>query len=88
MKTYFDEVQTANPGSTWVTLPNRGVSQVTVFNSQSVDLDLRRVDETAKVLTLPAGTALPLSAENCNEYQLKRSDNSNTQLTIDLVLEI
>lgn len=87
MKTYFDEVQTANPGSTWVTLPTVGLSQVAIFNNSDADLDVRRADATSKVIKLPAGTSLPLSAENSNEYQLKRTDNSNTQITIPLIIE-
>lgn len=88
MITKFDSVQTAAVGSNWVTLPSVGVSKVTIFNSQDVDLDIRRADETANTIKLPSGTAIELTEENANKFELKRSDNNNTQLTIDLVYSI
>lgn len=87
MKTYFEEVQTSASGATWVTLPDIGVSKVTVWNSSNVALEVRRADTTAKVLPLPAGTALELSEENANKYELRREDQNNSQLTIGLVIE-
>lgn len=87
MKTYFEGVQTSASGATWVPLPTIGISTVTIFNSSSVALEVRRADTTAKVINLPAGTAIELKEENANKYEIRRADTNNTQLTIGLVIE-
>lgn len=86
-KTYFNEVQTSATGANWVTLPNIGLSRVTIWNSSNVTIEVRRADDTSKVLPLLAYTALELSDENANKYEIRRQDQNNTQVTIPLVVE-
>lgn len=88
MKTKFDTVQTANPGTGWTTLPGKGCSEFTINNPNSPTVLIRRADETSETFRIPAqGGISGLKAANLNEYQVKREDDSNTQVTLDIAYD-
>jgi len=88
MKTKFQSVQTANPGSGWATLPNVGCSEFTIKNDNSVDVDLRRVDDTENIHPLKSNTGLAgIRCANLNEYQVRRTDSNNAQVTLQIAYD-
>ena len=88
MKTKFESIQTANPGTGWATLPDVGCSEFSLFNQTSVIVELRRADDTGNVFNMPAKGGLGgIKAENLNEYEVRRQDQSNTQVTLDIAYD-
>jgi hypothetical protein len=75
-------VQTSATGASWVTLGSNAASEVTFYNASGTDLEVRRAPSGA-VIPLPNGFGLTLATlANSNELQIRRKDQSNTQVTI------
>jgi hypothetical protein len=76
------ETATANPGTTWVPLASGAATSITIRNRASTSIDVRIAGGGA-VLTLANNedVALPVLS-NSSEWEVRRSDTSNTQVSI------
>jgi hypothetical protein len=81
-----DRVQTAASGATWVTLPNHDCDEVLIVNASGTALDLRAAGGQADGIKIPdAGSpSIPVSA-NSAEIQIRRNDQSNTQVYVGFI---
>jgi hypothetical protein len=76
------ETQTAATGTNWTALASGATKNITVRNRTGTNIDIRKVGESV-FITLVNGddVTLPVLA-NSNEWEIRRSDQSNTQVTI------
>ncbi|MDO8595266.1 MAG: hypothetical protein Q7R45_01450 [Sulfuricaulis sp.] len=72
---------TANPGSGWTALATVACHEVAVVNNTGTDLEFRR-GGAGTALVVPDGAGWVFeSLANANELQIRRVDQSNTQVT-------
>ena len=76
------ETSTANPGTTWAPLASGAATSITIRNRSLTPIDVR-VAGGGAVLTLANNedVALPV-LNNSSEWEVRRSDTSNTQVSI------
>jgi hypothetical protein len=76
------ETSTNNLGTTWVPLASGAATSITIRNRASTSIDVR-IAGGGSVLTLANNedVALPVIA-NSNEWEIRRTDTSNTQVSI------
>ncbi len=75
-------VQTAATGSNYTALPSKVGSKIVADNLTGQSLTVRRVGG-ASTLVFASGARIELPvAANANEWEIKRTDNSNTQVTL------
>lgn len=77
--------QTANPGTNWTALAAGACSQITLQNLTGVTISYRLGGGGAEFdLPTNAAAVLPCLA-NSNEWQIRRRDTSNAQVTIQFL---
>ncbi len=87
-------VQTAADGTAWVQLPDVPCNQVALYNDSGTGLDVRYCSNAGAArpgessLSVPAGIVQPLRGiTDARQVQIKRTDASNTQLTVKFIVE-
>jgi hypothetical protein len=76
------ETQTAAIGTNWTALASGATKNITVRNRAGVSIDIRKVGGSV-FFTLADGDDVPLPVlANSNEWEIKRADNSNTQVVV------
>jgi hypothetical protein len=76
------ETLTATNGTNWTALASGAARNITVRNRTGTNIDIRKVGETT-VLTMATGDDLPLPVlANSSEWEIRRTDTSNTQVTV------
>ena len=76
------ETQTAATGTNWTTLPSGATKNITVRNRTGTSIDIRKVGGST-FFSLADGDDVPLPVlANSNEWEIKRTDNSNTQVVV------
>jgi hypothetical protein len=80
-----DSTQTANPGTNWTALTAGACSQITIQNLTGTVISYRLGTSSAE-FDLPNGSSviLPVLA-NSNEWQIRRKDTSNSQVTVQFL---
>jgi hypothetical protein len=77
------QVTTAATGTNYTALPDKPARVVTLRNATASDIDIRKVGSGESPYLIPPGEIeLFVVVSNANEIELKRTDNSNTQLTL------
>jgi hypothetical protein len=76
------EAQTAATGTNWTALASGTTKNVTVRNRTATSIDIRKVGGST-FFSLADGddVTFPVLA-NSNEWEIKRTDNSNTQVVV------
>jgi hypothetical protein len=76
------ETQTAATGTNWTALTSGATKNITVRNRTGTSIDIRKVGELV-FITLVNGddVTLPVLA-NSSEWEIRRTDTANTQVTI------
>lgn len=75
-------VTTAATGSNWTAFSSQACNALDIVNSSSVSVEYRR-GGTGNAMTILSGSArLVVGIANANEIQVRRVDQSNTQVTI------
>ena len=73
---------TASTGTNWTSLASQSCTAVTVVNLTGTTISAR-IGGTGNSVSIPDNTAVKLYvAANANEISLRRSDTSNTQVTL------
>ena len=76
------EVQTAATGSSWTALPSGATRNVTLRNRTGTSIDFRKVgSSTFFTMQNETEEAVPVLA-NSSEWEIKRTDNSNTRVIV------
>lgn len=76
------ETQTAATGTNWTTLASGATKNITVRNRTGTSIDIRKVGGSV-FFSLVDGDDVPLPVlANSNEWEIKRTDNSNTQVVV------
>jgi hypothetical protein len=76
------ETQTAATGTNWTALTSGATKNITVRNRTATSIDIRKVGGSV-FFTLADGDDVPLPVlANSNEWEIKRTDNSNTQVVV------
>lgn len=76
------EIQTNATGTTFVTLTALAAREVTVFNTTGTTIEVRR-GGAGVAIKLPDGASKTFDAiTNANALSLRRTDTSNTQVTV------
>jgi hypothetical protein len=76
------ETQTASTGTNWTALASGATKNITVRNRTGTNIDIRKVGGSV-FFSLVDGDDVPLPVlANSNEWEVKRSDNSNTQVVV------
>jgi hypothetical protein len=76
------ETQTAATGTNWTALASGATKTITVRNRTGTSIDIRKVGGSV-FFTMVDGDDVPLPVlANSNEWEIKRTDNSNTRVTI------
>jgi hypothetical protein len=76
------ETQTAATGTNWTALASGATKNITVRNRTGTNIDIRKVGESV-FFTLVDGDDVPLPVlANSNEWEIKRSDNSNIRVVV------
>lgn len=80
-------VQTAATGSNYTALTSAAGTRITGLNATGTSLTFRRVGTPAVTFAFASAATvdLPLTA-NANEWEVKRTDDSNTQVTLAYLL--
>ena len=79
------EIETAASGATWVDLPDIDCDEVLVVNATGVALELRSSQASAGIKLPDAGGPTIQVTGNAREIQLRRFDQSNTQVTVGII---
>ena len=75
-------VTTAATGSNWTAFSSQACNALDIVNSSSVAVEYRR-GATGNAMTILSGSArLVVGIANANEVEVRRVDQSNTQVTI------
>jgi hypothetical protein len=76
------ETQTAATGTNWTALASGATKNITVRNRTGTSIDIRKVGGST-FFSLADGDDVPLPVlANSNEWEIKRTDNSNTQVVV------
>jgi len=76
--------QTAAVGTNWVVLGNNPCFKCTISNQTGTSIDVRQGGSGA-AFTIPTGTVFTFDGIlNTNDLEIKRTDNSNTQVTVSI----
>jgi hypothetical protein len=76
------ETQTAATGTNWTALASGATKNITVRNRTGTSIDIRKVGGSV-FFSLVDGDDVPLPVlANSNEWEIKRTDNSNTQVVV------
>jgi hypothetical protein len=79
------ETQTAATGTNWTALASGGTKNITVRNRTGTSIDIRKVGGSV-FFSLVDGDDVPLPVlANSNEWEIKRTDNSNTQVVVKVL---
>lgn len=80
----FLSVQTSATGTSWVAFPAYKTGTLNVLNNSGTSIVLRRLgeDTASRVLLLKDGQAWSFRVTDASGIELKRSDDSNTQVTV------
>lgn len=81
-----ETVATLNPGTTWVSLGDFPCDEVVIYNpATGVSLDVKAScqPDATKYVTVeaPSGATIPVGG-NAQEIQVRRTDLSNTPITV------
>ena len=75
-------VQTANPGTGWVTFPSTAGDTLDIQNSTGTDIEYR-LGGAGSAIRIPDGFGREVDiVANANEIQVRRVDQTNTQVTV------
>lgn len=78
--------QTNNPGTTYAALAAQACSEVDFHNTTGTAIVLRRVGTAVTPITIPSdGHRTVKVIANASEIEVKRSDDSNTQVTLPYI---
>lgn len=81
------DVQTSATGATYVALASVGTTKVVhVLNLTGTDLEVRMAG-TGATVTVKDGTGLSFKVSSAPTLSLRRVDQSNTQVTADILYE-
>lgn len=81
-----DSKQTSATGASFVTLPNHDCDEVLIVNATGTALDLRASGDTGGGIKVADGASLEIKVSgNSAEIQIRRTDQSNTQVTAGFV---
>lgn len=84
----FGAVQTASTGSNFTALPSYEARNVTLLNNSGFDVEVRKVGTTNAPFPVLYGTGYTFGVkENANELELRRIDQSDTQVTVNFNVE-
>lgn len=94
-KAGIQAVTTSTTGANFAQLPSVVANQVVIYNGSAVSLDVQYCDNGGNArggaetfLPVPAGTAQPFRGlSNAQQLQVRRSDNSNTPVTVKFTYE-
>jgi predicted PurR-regulated permease PerM len=76
------ETQTASTGTNWTALASGATKNITVRNRTGTNIDIRKVGGSV-FFSLVDGDDVPLPVlANSNEWEIRRTDTSNTQVTV------
>ena len=76
------QVQTSATGATTVALPGQACSQVTLFNGTGTAID---VFQSGAAVSVPAGVVTTFTGlTNASQLFIRRTDTSNTQVTVSI----
>jgi hypothetical protein len=76
------ETQTAAIGTNWTALASGATKNITVLNRTGTSIDIRKVGGSV-FFTMVDGDDVPLPVlANSNEWEIKRTDNSNAQVVV------
>jgi len=79
----FDDVTTSATGATYVSLAAQTAKSVNIANGTGTNIDITIDGGTNKfVLPTSASACIELPAGNASIIQVRRTDNSNTQVTL------
>lgn len=75
-------VQTTAAGTTWATFPARACNSLDIVNNSGAAIEYRR-NGAGNSIVIPDGSSrLLIGITNANQIQVKRLDNSVTQVTV------
>ena len=78
----FITATTANPGSGWTAFASQACTSILIMNATGTNIEIRR-GGTGATLIIPDGVGFPVDGlTNCNQIEVRRSDQSNTQVVV------